>query len=337
MAAVFGNLGSLFRRRVEQKPKIIDVCVLFNEIDLLEIRMGELWDVVDRFVVIESDLSFAGRPKPFFFDAYRERFKPFQEKITYHRFQPSQLPGAHGLSPKTMAERFALEALQRDAAGNALAAIDAGDQDIAVLCDVDEIPRPEAVAKLPGRLQHNRFCIFELLNYRGYMNSLSDRALNGVTIVGPVAARCKTVRRLGAHQVRRGKERAGHVLERRDSRWNYLENGGWHISSTGGTQAFWVKAQNFAHIHDPYRVVTVPDQVQTVQVFEGAISRDESIALQAQYLANQGDPRFSALSYDEFRIEQDIPKYMRRHKERFRRFFFFTDLAVQMPGSHTAQ
>jgi hypothetical protein len=190
---------------------------------------------------------------------------------------------------------------------------------------------------LPGRLDKSRFCIFELRNYRGYMNSLSDLALNGVTFVGPVAARCKTVRRLGAHQVRRGKERAGQVLTRRDPRWNYIENGGWHISSTGGPQAFWVKAQNFAHIHDPYSVIRVPEQLQTVQVFEGAIGRDESTSLQAQYLANDGDPRFSALSYDEFRIEHDIPKYMQRHKERFRRFFFFTDLSAQTLGRHAAQ
>jgi beta-1,4-mannosyl-glycoprotein beta-1,4-N-acetylglucosaminyltransferase len=326
---MFGNIGNLFRRRQSPPtPRIFDVCILFNEIDLLEIRIGELWNVIDHFVVIESNLTFSGRPKPFFFEAYRDRFERFANKITYHQFRPSELLDIRGLTPETMAERFALEALQRDAARVALTGIGAAEDDIVLLCDVDEIPRPEAVADLPQRLQDDRFCVFALRNYRGYINSLSDRALNGVVIVGPVAARWRTVRRLGAHKVRRGQERAGHILETKDPRWAYVDDAGWHISSAGGAQAFWVKAQNFAHIHDPYRVVVVPDERQPLQVFDGIVTREECTRLQAQYLASEGDPRFSPLQYDEFRVEQDIPRYMQDHKERFRRFFFFTDLSL---------
>jgi beta-1,4-mannosyl-glycoprotein beta-1,4-N-acetylglucosaminyltransferase len=330
LAFRLSDIGSWFKPRPPAcKPRIFDVCVLFNEIDLLEIRIGELWDVVDHFVVIEANLTFAGRSKPFFFEAHRNRFERFAEKITYYPFKPGEFPNSGNLSPETMRERFALEARQRDAAGGALAQLGAANDDVILLCDVDEIPRPDAVLDLDIRLRHNRFCVFELRNHRGYMNSLSDRALNGVVIVGPVAARWRTVRRLGAHEVRRGKLRAGHVLEKRDPRWNYVQDGGWHLSSMGGAEAFWVKAQNFAHIHDPYRVVTVPDEIRPLRVFEGPVTRQECARLQAEYLASGGDPHFSPLEYDEFRIEQDIPAYMRREKQRFRRYFFFTDLGAQ--------
>ena len=33
---------------------IIDSFIFFNELDLLELRLKELWDVVDRFVLDES-------------------------------------------------------------------------------------------------------------------------------------------------------------------------------------------------------------------------------------------------------------------------------------------
>jgi beta-1,4-mannosyl-glycoprotein beta-1,4-N-acetylglucosaminyltransferase len=319
----------MFKRRLPARSRIFDVCVLFNEIDLLEIRIGELWRVVDHFVVVESDLTFAGRRKPFFFEAYLERFKPFADKIIYRRLKLSELRQGRNIDPDNETHRVALEILQRNASSDVLGSCGASGDDIALICDVDEIPRPEAVADLSRRLQDKPFAIFELRNHRGYMNSLSDRSLNGLTFLGPVAAPWKTVRRLGAQKVRRGKNRAGHVLNARDPRWDYVPDAGWHISSAGGAAAFWVKAQNSIHVNDPYRVVNMPQQAQALQVFEGALTRDDCARLQTEYLAHGGDPRFRALEYAEFRIDQDIPAYMELHKERFRRFFYFTDLGEQ--------
>lgn len=331
MAPALGFLGRIFgRRRIRPTPLIVDACLLFNEIDLLEIRLGELWDAVDRFVVVESDRTHAGNPKPFFFEAHASRFQPFAAKILYHKFRTDESPGASGQARTTTEARFELEVAQRDAIGTAISQSGLRDDDIVVLCDVDEIPRSAALATLPERLSRKAFSIFVLHNYRGYVNSLSDTALNGAAFLGPVACRWKTMQRIGANKVRMGERRSAHVLEGRRRRWDYVEDGGWHLSSLGGAEAFWAKAQNFHHVEDPNRVVRVPEAAQPLQVFEGALSREECARTQAGYLAHGGDPRFSPLRFDEFRIEQDIPDYLRDHKERFRRFFFFTD--VLAPG-----
>lgn len=308
------------------KPLIVDACLLFNEIDLLEIRLGELWDVVDLFVVIESNLTFAGQAKPYFFEQHRARFDRFSDKLRYFKHHHAPHAGISGIAGRSGENRFLQEAAQRDAVGSAIAELGLGDEDIVVLCDVDEIPRPALLPTLPGRLSRKSFSLFLLRNIRGYVNSLSRRSLNGTTFVGPVACSWATMKRTGAHRVRTGQQRSGHVLEQRSGRWDYVEDAGWHVSSTGGAEAFWVKAQNFSHIRDPNRVVDVPTEIQPLRVFDGALSRQDCAAIQARYLASGGDPAFSPLDFDEFNIEQDIPRYLRENKQRFRRFFFFTHI-----------
>ena len=56
---------------------IIDCFPFFDELDLLEIRLNELKDVVDVFVLMESPLTLSGKPKPLYFDENKDRYKEF--------------------------------------------------------------------------------------------------------------------------------------------------------------------------------------------------------------------------------------------------------------------
>jgi beta-1,4-mannosyl-glycoprotein beta-1,4-N-acetylglucosaminyltransferase len=64
--------------------KVIDCFPFFNELDLLEIRLNELRDVVDVFVLTESPVTFTGKPKPLYFEENRERFKDFNIVSALH-------------------------------------------------------------------------------------------------------------------------------------------------------------------------------------------------------------------------------------------------------------
>ena len=57
--------------------KVIDCFPFFNELDLLEIRLNELKDVVDVFVLTEAPFTFTGREKPLFYQENKDRFKDF--------------------------------------------------------------------------------------------------------------------------------------------------------------------------------------------------------------------------------------------------------------------
>ena len=50
---------------------IYDTFLFFNEFELLEIRLEELKDIVDRFVLVEAPLTLSGKPKPLFFGQQR--------------------------------------------------------------------------------------------------------------------------------------------------------------------------------------------------------------------------------------------------------------------------
>ena len=54
--------------------KIYDCFNFFNELDLLEIRLNTLYDIVDYFVIIESNLTHSGEVKPFYYEDNKSRF-----------------------------------------------------------------------------------------------------------------------------------------------------------------------------------------------------------------------------------------------------------------------
>src|SRR5262249_48262662 len=61
--------------------KIFDCFMFFNELEILSIRLKELYDVVHRFVIIEAPVTHQGKPKPLYFHENSERFRTFSDKI----------------------------------------------------------------------------------------------------------------------------------------------------------------------------------------------------------------------------------------------------------------
>ncbi|KAF9308488.1 hypothetical protein BG003_011039 [Podila horticola] len=67
-------------------PKVYDALIFSVELDMLEIRMRELWDVVDHFIIMEASVTFTGLPKELTFAKNRERFAFAESKIIYRNF-----------------------------------------------------------------------------------------------------------------------------------------------------------------------------------------------------------------------------------------------------------
>jgi beta-1,4-mannosyl-glycoprotein beta-1,4-N-acetylglucosaminyltransferase len=314
-----------FLRRIlpasTRRRRRVDACILHNEIDLLTLRMEELWDQIDYFVVVEADETLSGERKPLFFRDHQARFKRFADKLVYRSISglpPIREPGE--------GPRWVREAAQREAIGHVVETLPLSPRDIVIVADVDEIPRASRVAGIETALRRHDYAIFALTNHRGYINNISEAALNGTTFAGPVACRLSTLRRVGAHQVRRGWQKSGGVLAHRSPDYAYVEDGGWHFSSLGGPDAFWLKAASFSHIDDPYRVIRLAETTPAQQVFSANLDRSRCRELQVRYLSHCDHPAFSPLEFDTFEITQDVPAFLRREKERYRGFFFFTDL-----------
>lgn len=75
---------------------IYDCFIFFNELDLLELRLNELSDIVDKFVLVEGTKTFQGDDKPLYFEENKDRFKEYiKEKhiIALEKTQDMNLSG----------------------------------------------------------------------------------------------------------------------------------------------------------------------------------------------------------------------------------------------------
>ena len=61
--------------------KIYDCFTFYNEFDLLELRLSEHYDYVDKFVICEANKTHQGHDKPFFLEDNWDRYKRFHYKI----------------------------------------------------------------------------------------------------------------------------------------------------------------------------------------------------------------------------------------------------------------
>ena len=63
--------------------KIYDCFIFRNELDLLEIRLTELYNQVDYFVVVESTHTFQGAPKELILQNNWSRFQQWHDKMIH--------------------------------------------------------------------------------------------------------------------------------------------------------------------------------------------------------------------------------------------------------------
>ena len=154
---VFGaNIGNprettiWYTNATPTKPKVYDCFIFNNERYLLQKRISQLYDVVDRFVIVEANKTHSGNPKELQFekcilsDSYGyEGIHQYMNKITY--IVVDDMPEVEG----TITDKsWARERHQRDAIMRGLT--QCKDKDVIIISDVDEIPSVKAIQEYNG-------------------------------------------------------------------------------------------------------------------------------------------------------------------------------------------
>ena len=122
--------------------RVFDAIIFSNELDMLEVRWRELHPYVSKFVILESNTTFTGIPKPLFFASNRARFAFAEDKI------------AHGVFSGRAADRgshkdpFVLESAQRGAMNGLLHRAGISNGDLLIMSDTDEVPSPHTIKLL---------------------------------------------------------------------------------------------------------------------------------------------------------------------------------------------
>lgn len=124
--------------------KIYDLLPISTELDWLEIRMHELDRMVDYFVIVESTETFTGTQKPLFFKENYSNFTQFSHKVLYHALDLSHLRD----NSTWEREAYSRNALYTSIFPSLLPPAAPNKNDVLLVSDTDEIPRPEVLTML---------------------------------------------------------------------------------------------------------------------------------------------------------------------------------------------
>lgn len=223
---------------------IFDCFMFFNELDRLDLRLNELNDVVDYFVLVEGVKTFSGLPKQLFFDKNKHKFKKFLPKIKHIIYDENKLPeNINQISieslPRGNTQAWINEVKQRNTIVRGI--VDARPDDVILISDVDEIPNKKKFNQL-NNLSKNEVYSFELKLYYYYYNC---RVLGIMNSIKAILKQTMTT----PHEIRYGKET------------KIIKNGGWHFSYLGAAAKISEKIKSFSHQEFNTEEITSPKKI----------------------------------------------------------------------------
>lgn len=186
---------------------IYDCFIFHNEFRVLDIRLNELYDVVDKFVIVEADKTFTNIPKPYYLSENMSRYSPFSDKMEIIKVS---------IVGNTTWER---EADQRNALNNYPFA----EGSTIMLSDADEIPRASSVREVVEPT---------ILFLRGFFYALNLEGPQGSSV--KVVPRNKFPGGQSLREVRRGEYKG-------------VEDSGWHFSCLMTVEEIRHKLKSFSH------------------------------------------------------------------------------------------
>lgn len=243
--------------------RIFDCFTFYNELDLLELRLQELYNTVDAFVIVEGTSTFTNRPREPIFGKHAQRFKQYMDKI---RYLPVDLPGS--------ANAWDNEEAQRNAILHCL--LDAEDNDLILISDVDEIPRPAAIEYMRDADQIIYALRMTLSNFKfNYV-----RTNPGQYDVWTMAGRGSVFKEITPNQLRNFRFNFfGAEYRHKNQGCELVEHAGWHFGYMGDNEYLRDKAQSFSHTE-----VNTPEFLEHIDIDKSiAEGKEWNRAQDAQY------------------------------------------------------
>jgi beta-1,4-mannosyl-glycoprotein beta-1,4-N-acetylglucosaminyltransferase len=218
--------------------KVYDLFMVNTELDWLEIRLNELYNHVDYFVILEAPTTFTGLLKPLLVQENWSKFEKFGDKIIYHILQSPPV------SEMSTWNQWDHEKFQRNAMYTQVLPLLEGRQapnegDAILVSDLDEIPRPATLTLL-------RYCEFpKRLTLRSRFYYYGFQWLHR----GAEWAHPQATTYAGNFTILPQDLRGGHHASRFDSEKADLWNAAWHCSSCFSTiEEMLLKMKSFSHV-----------------------------------------------------------------------------------------
>ena len=272
-SATYHVLGPECVPRQAASPRFFDAFLYDNERDMLATRLRLLRDVADAHIAVEANASFTGRPKPLRLDESADAERVVRVAVT-------DLP-----DDGTAWDR---EYAQRDAILRGLEAAGAHDQDLVLIADADEIPRPQILDRLK-RCANFAMPATLSLDMRYY-----SLAWEGPAWLATVVTTVGQLREVGPSRLRRvyggGARRASETWASTGTvSMTVVENAGWHLSYFMTVPQMVAKLGRFSHTE-------VLETLKPVEEVREDVARGRLFFAngQAQQLRAVGEERIAA-------------------------------------------
>ncbi len=246
-------LCNIFCIHADYKPKVYDCFIFFNELEILEIKLNELYEHVDYFVLVESTETFRGNPKPLHFEENKTKFSKFLNKII------------HVIVSETIehAEYWDREIYQRNQIMRGLT--HCRDEDIVIIEDLDEIISASKLPELIDLVNTNQVqyvtCAQTMYTY--FLNRYGHVGYSKEYWLGSVIAQYTDVKLIKPQGIRYLRN------------WETAKIAGWHFTYMGGVDRVRKKLESFSHSEldndsykDPERIRKEVETLKLVQIDE---------------------------------------------------------------------
>jgi beta-1,4-mannosyl-glycoprotein beta-1,4-N-acetylglucosaminyltransferase len=219
---------------------IYDCFTFFNELDILELRLQLLYDIVDKFVLVESTKTHSNLEKELYYQTNKERFSKYNDKIIH--VVVSTFP--------EYKNSWTIENYQRNQIFSALEKCNP--DDLIMISDADEIPNPSII--LNFNFENEVYCFvqdqyFFFYNYRDIHHLY--------WIGGTKAFKFKVIaeNRFNEKKVKYNDVTFPAYLNKGITATKirlydgarFIYKAGWHFSYLGGVEAIFNKVRAFAH------------------------------------------------------------------------------------------
>jgi beta-1,4-mannosyl-glycoprotein beta-1,4-N-acetylglucosaminyltransferase len=141
--------------------KIYDCFLFWREFNALEIRLNELYEVVDKFLIVECSQGHTGKIKPFYLKENFEKFSKFSDKISLISIN-TNIANKHPL---------AIAHAQRKILDQTLFSFNPSQNDLILTSDSDEIVRADCLSEYKKSKISKLDLLFELDLYNNYLNN----------------------------------------------------------------------------------------------------------------------------------------------------------------------
>jgi beta-1,4-mannosyl-glycoprotein beta-1,4-N-acetylglucosaminyltransferase len=208
--------------------KIIDCFIFYNEIDLLSYRLSLLYDIVDYFIIVESNYTFTGKKKELYYN--KEQFKQYQHKIIHIVVDFKYTSNINYNNN----EQWLNESHQRNSIDDGLKMLLLENNDYILITDIDEIPNP-SLLKMIKKNNIMYHSLHSSLLMDMYYYNLNNRVVTNWTFPKIINYENYKLCNRSCQNIRMSKP------------MYVIKNGGWHLSYFGDETYISNKLSTFSH------------------------------------------------------------------------------------------